>query len=102
VVLTKEVLESGHIEMRLSRRGDDLFAGTGKLSVSIATITQVSTMIHLGVNLTAYGAPVEAIGLLDLGVPEKGVFDVAEQILNAYTREMEGVNLARCKVRGVW
>jgi hypothetical protein len=102
VALTKEVLESGHVKIPLFRRGDDLFAKTAKLSVSIATITPVSTMIHLGLNLTAYGAPVEAVGLRDLGVPEEGVFDVAGQILNAYTTEMEGVNLARCKVRGVW
>ncbi|RJX16642.1 MAG: DUF366 family protein [Ammonifex sp.] len=102
VALTREVLEAGHLKARLSREGDDLFAGTGKLSVSIATITPVSTMIHLGLNVTAQGAPVEAIGLLDLGLPEEAVFELARQVLDAYAEEMEGVGLARCKVRGVW
>ena len=41
-----------------TRKGDDLFLGEGKLSVSIATASPVSTLIHLGVNEDASGAPV--------------------------------------------
>jgi len=84
----------------LSRSGDDLFYLGRKLSVSIATVTPVSVVIHTGVNIYPGAAPVPAAGLADLGLA--GEWDkIAQNIMSAYAREMEGVRLARCKVRGV-
>lgn len=100
VTAAKEEFE-GKLKRPLSRRGDDLFAEGRKLSVSIATITPVSTMIHLGINISCEEVPVPAIGLIDLGLQGTDVFSVAEEILAAYAEEMKGVYLARCKVRGV-
>ena len=39
------------------RCGDDLFVGAGKLSISIATVTPVSALIHFAVNAAPGGAP---------------------------------------------
>lgn len=99
-VIIKEALEEG-LDCKVTRRGDDLFAGEEKLSVSIATATPVSVMIHFGLNIDATGAPVPAAGLLSLGWPEGGIFPLAERVLAAYAEETAEVRLARCKVRGV-
>ena len=80
------------------RNGDDLFVGERKLSVSIATASPVSTLIHLGLNIDPSGAPVPAIGLDELGVP---VAEVAEQIMAAYVEEMQSCRTAHNKVRRV-
>ena len=98
VVLIAEELERRGCGPR--RVGDDLFLGERKLSVSIATITPVSIVIHTGVNIHPGAAPVPAVGLADLGLSEVWE-DIAEGVMRSYTQEMEGVRLARCKVRGV-
>jgi len=82
----------------LTRRGDDLFSAQAKLSVSIATISPVSTLIHTGINIDSEGAPVEACGLQDFGIEPR---QLARSIAEAYTSEMASVEAARCKVRGV-
>jgi len=82
----------------VSRWGDDLFCGDRKLSVSIATITPVSTMIHLGVNIETEGTPVPTAGLGELGIkPEP----FAEHVMDAYSMELDSIRLARAKVRRV-
>lgn len=82
----------------LERRGDDLFHEGRKLSVSIATLSPVSALIHLGLNISARGAPVPAVGLEDLGV---GARELGEAVLEAYGQASEGVAFMRSKVRGV-
>ena len=97
VCLTAEILNQVISEL-VRRDGDDLFIGERKLSVSIATASPVSTLIHLGLNIDPSGAPVPAIGLDELGVP---VAEVAEQIMAAYVEEMQSCRTARNKVRRV-
>ncbi len=82
----------------LRREGDDLYAGERKLSVSIATVSPVSTLVHVGLNLDPSGAPVPAVGLDEWGIaPEP----LARELLEAYATELDGVDLATRKVRGV-
>ena len=83
------------------RFGDDLFLDKRKLTVSIATLTPVSTMIHTGVNITGKNAPVPAIGLADMGLDMDEVFQIGKSLRLAYVEEYEQIKLARCKVRGV-
>lgn len=85
----------------IRRYGDDLFVGDRKLSVSIATLSPVSTMIHTGVNITGENAPVPAIGLSELGLSPEESSEVGRLLCNAYVAEYEQIKLARCKVRGV-
>ena len=96
VCVAAEVLRGAGIAPE--RRGDDLFVGPRKLSVSIATISAVSSLIHLGLNVDPAGAPVPAVGLAELGLD---VREVGEAVLHRYAAECEAVREARCKVRAV-
>lgn len=85
----------------MRREGDDLYCENKKLSVSIATLTPVSTMIHTGLNILSDNVPVPAVGLTDLGLTDRDVPDVGAVICELYARECCGIRMARCKVRGV-
>lgn len=80
------------------RKGDDLFDGDKKLSVSIATLSPVSTMIHVGLNISSQNTPVKTIGLADYRVDP---IDFAKRVMKLYVEEMESMEVARCKVRAV-
>ncbi len=82
----------------LLRRGDDLFRGERKLSVSIATVSPVSGHIHAGLNVTSALAPVAAIGLEELGVDP---LELACLVIDAYAAETVQMAVAKTKVRWV-
>jgi hypothetical protein len=96
--LLNKRLEAG---VRVVRSGDDLFVGDRKLSVSIATVSPVSVLIHWALNIDPTGAPVKAIGLAELGLKAAELLDFAKQLLHYYSEEIEGIRLAQCKVRPV-
>ena len=53
-------------EVIITRKGDDIMIGDRKLSVSIATLSRFSGLIHVGINIeVGEGCPVNAIGLDD-------------------------------------
>lgn len=82
------------------RNGDDLFYKDAKLSVSIATISIVSGLIHIGINIDSKGAPVNASGLLT----EMNIYDInnlALQFLEGYTIECDQIKKAGYKVKPV-
>lgn len=60
------LLEQGVTGLR--RRGNDIYRGDDKLSVSICTRSSVSVLIHAGINIRTEGTPVPTVGLLELGV----------------------------------
>ncbi|WP_218076110.1 DUF366 family protein [Desulfuribacillus stibiiarsenatis] len=97
VSLVKEILEKLSVQ-GVVRRGDDLYIADKKLSVSIATLSPVSTMIHFGINVSSEDTPVPTLGLNDLNI-DAVVF--GEMLLKEFSDEVESVNMARCKVRGV-
>ncbi|GAB4423769.1 MAG: DUF366 family protein [Chloroflexi bacterium OHK40] len=102
IVTAKELLER-MTERPITRKGDDLYlpradGSPGKLSVSIATASATSTLIHTGFNVETEGTPVPTIGLAELGV-EPAAF--GEELLRRYAEEVEDIWLARCKVRAV-
>jgi hypothetical protein len=102
IVTAKELLET-LTERPVTRRGDDLYlpradGSPGKLSVSIATASATSTLIHTGLNIQTEGTPVATVGLAELGV---GVAAFATELLQRYSDEVEDIWLARCKVRAV-
>ena len=82
------------------RNGDDLMIDGKKLSVSIATKSITSVLIHTGLNILSEGAPVKASGLLS----ELGINDIKEfalEVMKRYSEEIEDIILAGTKVRGV-
>lgn len=85
----------------LRRDGDDLFYNGKKLSVSIATLTPVSTMIHTALNVLSVNVPVPAVGLADLGLAFEKVPALGDAICGLYAGECIEILMARCKVRGV-
>ncbi len=93
-----EILRAQAPGVSLTRQGDDLCSGDRKLSVSIATGSPRSGLIHFGVNVDPTGAPVPAVGLAELGVDPA---EFARRLLAAYAEEMAGIEKARHKVREV-
>ncbi len=77
------------------RRGDDVFVDERKLSVSIATVSPVSTLVHVGINIDPTGAPVAAIGIAELGIDLRAF---AEGLLLDLDGELEGIADAASKV----
>ncbi len=82
----------------VERRGNDLYVGEKKLSVAIATLTPVSCVFHVGLNIISSGAPVKAIGLRELSLSARTLADKAAKL---YRNELEDVLIGRSKVRGV-
>ena len=98
VAIVRELLEEVAAVTGIERRGDDLFIGERKLSVAIATVSPVSGLMHLGINIDPSGAPVEAVGLEELGVDPSGL---ARAVLERYGSECRSIETALRKVRGV-
>lgn len=98
VSLAVESLAAACAGVRLCRAGDDIFIDTAKLTVSIATVSPVSAVIHLGINIDCAGAPVEACDLAGLGVDPKSL---AHSTLEKYAAEVASFEKALCKVRGI-
>lgn len=98
VTCIKEALERRGFFVR--RNGDDLFVNDKKLSVSIATKSMTSVLIHTGLNILSDGAPIPVSGLgSDLGI--ENIKEFAQEIMQKYSDEIEDIILASTKVRGV-
>lgn len=100
IALVKEFLYN-KIGQVLSRQGDDLYLTDKKLSVSIATLSPVSTMIHTGLNISSHNTPVPTVSLTDLGCSESEILLLGQEIAQTYASEISSIKMARCKVRGV-
>ncbi len=95
ITTIKEALERQNI--RCERRGDDIFIDSKKLTVSIATKSPTSVLIHTGINIDAQGVPVAAIGLNELGADAN---ELAKDVMDCYTNELCDIMMATTKVRG--
>ncbi len=81
-----------------TRSGDDIFDENCKLTVSIATRSPVSCLIHTGINISSANTPVLTKGLSDYGLRPEAV---ATSVMNRYLHEITSMQRARAKVRGV-
>ena len=98
MTIIKELLEARGVFV--VRNGDDLMINDRKLSVSIATKSITSVLIHTGLNILSEGAPVKAAGLeSELGI--KDVREFALEVMDRYAAELTDIVLASTKVRGV-
>ena len=97
--IIKELLEKKGIFV--VRNGDDLMIDGKKLSVSIATKSLTSILIHTGLNILSEGAPVKASGLQsELGINDIKSFAI--EVMDRYSSELDDINMACSKVRGVF
>ena len=98
ICIIKELLEEKGIFTL--RSGDDLMIDNKKLSVSIATKSISSILIHTGLNILSDGAPVSACGLTsELGISDTKQF--ALDVMERYANELDDINMTCTKVRGV-
>lgn len=98
ICIIKELLEEKGIFV--VRNGDDLMIDGKKLSISIATKSITSILIHTGLNIISEGAPVKASGLTsELGI--KDIKSFAIEVMNRYSNEIDDIYNAASKVRGV-
>lgn len=96
-----ELLREAAPQVIVRRDGDDLWVGSGKLSISIATVSPVSALIHFAVNASAGGAPVPIAHLGELAVDPQ---HFGKALLERVTDEQASITVARAKVRpkGEW
>ena len=98
ICVIKEALENRGFTVK--RDGDDLFINNKKLSVSIATKSLTSVLIHTGLNILSDDAPIPVSALKsDLNIEDVKGF--ALEIMEKYSQEIENIKLASTKVRGV-
>ncbi len=94
VAITQNVLlRSGH---NLQRSGDDLYWNEKKLSISIASCSAVSNMIHFGLNIENKGTPVPTCCLKDFGLDAKAF---AMVLMNEFSAEYNSIVEATQKVK---
>lgn len=95
-IAAEELRQQGVAEVR--RFGDDIFDGDRKVSVSIATSSPVSALIHFALNIESEGTPVPTRGLADYRIEPRGF---AAAVMQRYCDELASMTGARCKVRSV-
>ncbi|MFH1421720.1 MAG: DUF366 family protein [Planctomycetota bacterium] len=81
---------------KISRDGDDLYYKKRKLSISIATVSPVSSLIHFGLNIETKDVPVAAAGLSELHI---SAIKLAKILFKRYQGELESISDARARVR---
>ncbi len=96
VSVIAEIIKGRLRRLAVERKGDDLFVERRKLTVSIATVSPVSSLIHLGINIDSIGSPIPAASLKELGAAADWL---ANDVLAAYAAEQDQLHEARCKVR---
>ncbi|MCB0422268.1 MAG: DUF366 family protein [Bdellovibrionales bacterium] len=90
--------EHKDLALRMYRDGDDLYVDDRKLSISIATVSPVSTLIHFAVNVTNENTPVKTLSLQELEVDPR---DFADKVMEFFVREEDEIVCATQKVKWV-
>lgn len=97
--MVKDLIQSeiSH-EFKLQRQGDDIYwlnQGPKKLSISIASRSSVSSMIHFALNIVNEGTPVPTACLKDFGLDGKLL---ANKMMTLFMKEYESIQIATQKV----
>lgn len=95
--IAKDLLEE-LTKTKIKREGDDLYWNDGKMSISIATQSPVSTLIHFAVNINNENTPVKTAALDDLGLEP---IPFAKELMNRFSQETASIQVATEKVRPV-
>lgn len=98
ICIIRDALEESVPGLKIVRSGDDLFDRDAKLTISIATTSPVSGLIHAGINISSEGTPVKTKGLKDLAINPKVL---ALSISERYSEETDSVSRCLTKVKEV-
>ena len=82
----------------LRRSGNGLYCEKKKFNVAVATLSPVSSLIHVGVNISSKNTPIPTISLNDLRMDVKGF---AAIIMKVYCDEIASAARSRTKVKAV-
>lgn len=95
-IMAQSVRDLTGNQVLLSRQGDDLYWKDKKFSISIASRSAVSSMIHFAVNVSNQGTPVPTCSLEDFGLKPE-IF--ARTLLPQIALEVSSILEATQKVR---
>jgi hypothetical protein len=104
-VVTELLRDTAYEDAEIEREYDNIYAAAltqkdrAKLSVSVATVSPITGLIHLGLNITTEGTPIETAGLEELGVEDIDKFAV--DVARLFIDEMKNVSVDASKVRPV-
>lgn len=93
-IVQAEILVKSHVP--LSRKGDDLYLEDKKLSISIATRSSNSVLVHFAMNILSEGTPVKTCCLENFGIEPK---TLARALLERISSEYQDILKATYKVR---
>ena len=96
IVMMQEELAKFPKVPPLKRDGDDLYDADAKLTVSIATSSPASTLIHAAINISSRNTPLPTKGLADYGIDPLPLADI---LLKRFTQELASIFHATTKVR---
>lgn len=83
-------------DLKITRSGDDLYFKSRKLSISIASKSPVSTMVHFAVNVSNEGTPVATASLKDLKIdPKKFAEKCMQALKNEYVDSLQATRKVR-------
>lgn len=112
-IVAEEVEQWGTVRqpntsVRFTRSGDDLFWEDRKFSISIATVSPVSALVHFAFNIRNAGTPVSTCALEDFWDPKWNATQQSQEVQALVQRiaarlagEWDDVLGATCKVRWV-
>lgn len=95
-LISDEIYKTSKI--KLDRDGDDLYHEGKKLSISIATKSPVSVMVHFAMNISNQGTPVPTCSLQDFKINPQ---NFAQNLLTLISKEYDSILTARVKVRPI-
>lgn len=95
--IVKDEIES-QATVQLKRSGDDLYWDDKKLSISIASQSIRSVMIHFAVNVTNVGTPVPTCALSDFQINST---KFALSIIEKFSSEYQSIREATWKVKSL-
>ncbi len=106
-VIKDMLMEANTVAFIIKLKGDDILVrhldsqDWKKLSVSIATVSHVSGLMHAGINIdTDINIPVPAAGLANLFVGD-GIDEFILRVCSGFKEFVESVKFASVKVKGV-
>lgn len=85
-------------DLKLRRSGDDIYWDQKKLSISIATRSPVSALVHFAVNISNQGTPVSTCALQDWNIDPASF---AKECLQRFSEEYQSIVIATQKVKPV-
>jgi hypothetical protein len=93
--LLRERVSDLSLSESICRDGDDVFSGSRKFSISIATQTPTSSLIHFAVNIVNTGTPVATCALSDFAIDPR---EFGEELMKRVVNECLTMTEATQKV----